>query len=1268
MLNTMSVGAPPGKPSRQSSGASLAAPASHSSTPEPLNSRRSSSIAGHQQSTSSLSPANSEVNLLSPSRVKSQERLIAAAAARRTSMMPGASPRVSPRGSRSVSPAPAAAEGGERRAGGSFRSPSAYLLALVRGGDAKATPLLTSFAEFRNGIKRGVDNLSNRVDYSDEESESDSSGEGEGDGRATEMRSRAGRRIFRPGLRDEIRQRLRRSIRQKAAAGGFVQSGGDLRAPEAAARPTSLLDLVSAVQDEHVQKGEKGAGGKRAKKGPGRAPAPPKHLRPEMLPRWMERMNEAAKARAEAAAVVSGAAEAEAAGPLARESALVGSWSRGVRALVATRGEEALLRNQRELAEIARRNRELDADRRLAELRYETIGALVNRGERHRLKKILKGSVLRSERGLLQATARARAELHEELWNRGERRKREVHQNFQEGPALIARFGQILSAAARRTLQDQKEALLLRLHEQGVLLGRVRAAGNPALRLQRLITLNAIDTDDWVALSPDQLTATHGDRPSRHPRWGTTRATDGPWALTSSATAVAFDLVASVRREVAAPGPPSGPALLRALARLLDAVHPSHELHAFVLANPNAAREAIGERLTALGYFLPGRAGNRLAPPARPEELLEDVRAVLGLVEGRLAATHRFYFEVTVPTWAPWMVGWTSDPVAGSPWPGGDAASFGLASDGTAWHDQRPAPYCEPARLGTGGAERAATLGVVADLRAGEISFYGAGGEALGAAFGPGARCWAPDDADEHAERIRKEHLIPAFALMGPTLPPSPPESPSRSASFREGRAPASGLRPAPPRSGLDALQQQMLLQAAPGAPSSAAPPGRPGRAPARAPARRGGGGAAGAISTRVALKSRREWEQARRRFMAELEVERPRSFSRFPPASHRREYAASVVQLAFRKYRARVQARRRAMQMLWSAIKLQTWLRRMMPQFHARRERAARSIQFWWWYAQGLRFRRLCRRYGLEPEVAVEAAVRVQAAVRHRFAQLARQELAERARLALFRFNRAAKVIQRHARVWLAARLALRLAEMGRRATVIQRVWRGYWARACLEEETWRHLRDYGKRLRERQRRNVAATRVQRWYRARVRARWYKLLSAREVWAVVTLQRVYRGYLVRRDLDVLLDYYDAVVIRRILRAVRARREAIREKIRRFDVERRRREEEEAAKRREEEEGAGGRPGSAASGASRGGFSALSRAGSVGLLHVHSDDDDDDDGGGGGAGRGRRGGAERRGRRRARAGAGSPGQPGLIRAYSTASRRQSVQSMQSEQG
>ncbi|KAJ1529091.1 hypothetical protein HK096_009295, partial [Nowakowskiella sp. JEL0078] len=269
--------------------------------------------------------------------------------------------------------------------------------------------------------------------------------------------------------------------------------------------------------------------------------------------------------------------------------------------------------------------------------------------------------------------------------------------------------------------------------------------------------------------------------------WNCVYATDGLWVgrLLSKPTILLF--LKRTKSQIENHSVESGFSYVQILARLIDAVHPSHQLQATVLSYPLSASQIIRRRLLLLGYDIEWKETKQVMPATGVAGILNavssivddalagntstiDLKTALNIVAAliaRLETEFRFYFEFASPDRCNWRVGLA---VYRSivfqdhdKYPGHNTESFGFASDGKIFWNGKQYDYIEDPQdplifLGF------RTWGIFVDFSVGNISLV-IDGKLQKPAFGYGSSVFTTSEIEYQIKMITSRLLIPFFAL-----------------------------------------------------------------------------------------------------------------------------------------------------------------------------------------------------------------------------------------------------------------------------------------------------------------------------------------------------------------------------------------------------------------------------------------------------------------------------------------------------------------------
>nr|KAJ3421640.1 hypothetical protein HK105_002847 [Polyrhizophydium stewartii] len=239
-------------------------------------------------------------------------------------------------------------------------------------------------------------------------------------------------------------------------------------------------------------------------------------------------------------------------------------------------------------------------------------------------------------------------------------------------------------------------------------------------------------------------------------RWFTVYATSGPWAVKLYSKPLVTEVVNQGLEQIRHLHKDTDTfSYVHILSRMVDMVHPTHQLQATVLAYPLYGVQILKRRVAALGYDL----GN-----ANEDSVLLDHKLaadILRQIHKRLEKEQRFYFEWTSPPRTKWRVGLMTGRHIHSTdhnvYPGQDAFSFGFGHDGQIFNDGESVKYLEDYSqvAALGGVK---TWGLVIDLFHGSLHLV-VDGKMVQAAFGKNAAHFDQYEQD-HGMNLEEKPLI----------------------------------------------------------------------------------------------------------------------------------------------------------------------------------------------------------------------------------------------------------------------------------------------------------------------------------------------------------------------------------------------------------------------------------------------------------------------------------------------------------------------------
>ncbi|KAG9389557.1 hypothetical protein J8273_8850 [Carpediemonas membranifera] len=555
-----------------------------------------------------------------------------------------------------------------------------------------------------------------------------------------------------------------------------------------------------------------------------------------------------------------------------------------------------------------------------SKLSLDIIASVVNATERERLKKMLQTDMARTERDINQNLNAMRLKLASELFNRQKERNKDMYSTLARGYNVISDFGAYVSRSGRSAL----------LYNRGALMSRLEGSVTPKRRpvVENLgIYLNRNDRSPNIRVTLDHLGGSY--RPVEGLDWGFVRATDGPWILNDPSKNVARELVAGLLPDVERR---TADNCLRALARVLDVTHPGHRLYSDVVANPTAALSLLSAHIESLLYRLDPEIGSSLASISS-SSIPAAVKCILEQISARVGRSRGFYMEVTLPPpfTADWVVGLVGDGSVITDHAGLTGQGMAVLSDGTLMSD-----------MGTvelpGGSSLRTTkiLGLFIDQLDFSVRLY-ADGRDMGVVFGTGAGVWPEDVAAKQLHSLRRLHYVPAVSIKPLTVqhPSTPSTGPTKA-----DKATTPGSTPGRPTTASVPRFQVNF-----GSKPFAFPP------PEFMPFDVTQDAEVMTLYTTTACLVPPEQTDlaagglTKAAFVQNLQYERPKGWSKFPPKVHEGASAAMTIQRAYRRHMLKKRLSRHKEEKARAAAVIVTAWRR----YWAKKVEAAVRIQTAW-------------------------------------------------------------------------------------------------------------------------------------------------------------------------------------------------------------------------------------------------------------------------------------------------------------------------------
>ncbi|KAI9190216.1 hypothetical protein H9P43_001649 [Blastocladiella emersonii ATCC 22665] len=393
--------------------------------------------------------------------------------------------------------------------------------------------------------------------------------------------------------------------------------------------------------------------------------------------------------------------------------------------------KETSLRRLQEINKLRNSMDQAEDEELMDHFNTEAMAAIINQGVRTSLLKSRIMSKIGDEKELGNLIQAHKDEFLQQIWNRRLITKRELRTMFRHGAGIMHNLGDLISRTTLDLVNATERNNCVTYLKDGIAWGFV---GNDDVTgiLSRKVFLVGANDSEVVFLHSSRLD--FGLQPNRPDplAWGCVRATRGALRAHAFSRPIELELVQSALRTVeqARDTGDTTTSFMHLLARTADLVHPGHFVLADVIAYPLYAQGVLRHKLLALGYDVQEDAAaaaataNGQAPAAAgvtgaTTNAASNPRSatfaanVLYAMARKLQHTCRFYFEFTVRERTAWRVGFdvfrpgaapgTSD----SGYPGMLDESMGISFDGNVYFMGLPTRYMEganPLLLGRGSA------------------------------------------------------------------------------------------------------------------------------------------------------------------------------------------------------------------------------------------------------------------------------------------------------------------------------------------------------------------------------------------------------------------------------------------------------------------------------------------------------------------------------------------------------------------------------------
>ena len=265
-----------------------------------------------------------------------------------------------------------------------------------------------------------------------------------------------------------------------------------------------------------------------------------------------------------------------------------------------------------------------------------------------------------------------------------------------------------------------------------------------------------------VGLSRSEFNLNPFDENNQEDQWHSVYASAGPWAVKQYARPLIKEIVMQTMDQIKSVPKELDFSYTHILARILDLVHPTHQLQANILAYPLYSTHILKRRLLALGYEVGG--------PNEDLTFVLDNRLALEImkqIDKRLEKDLRAYYEFIVSFRSRWRVGLVAtthySAFSHELYAGRDNYGFGFDSDGLIVINGIEYEYCQELNdMPTTSMSK--VLGILVDMHEGSIHLVH-DSTILPPAFGKGAQAFSDEEQDRQRRLILKNQLIPMFGM-----------------------------------------------------------------------------------------------------------------------------------------------------------------------------------------------------------------------------------------------------------------------------------------------------------------------------------------------------------------------------------------------------------------------------------------------------------------------------------------------------------------------
>ncbi|KAI8914438.1 hypothetical protein EDD86DRAFT_186711 [Gorgonomyces haynaldii] len=705
------------------------------------------------------------------------------------------------------------------------------------------------------------------------------------------------------------------------------------------------------------------------------------------------------------------------------------------------------------------------------------------------------------------------------IWKRRMQTKRDVRHLFQQSTGMLGRLGDLISESSLESIQQFEKNNWAKLCKDVIEANTCELEDIPGYFGQKVLLKPPIHLDE-LKMSTNRTDFYLGSEEAEidPQKWYCVYASQGPWTSKQYAKPMYKEFVMQTLEQVKQISKEGEFSYIHCISRLLDLIHPSHQLPANILAYPLYSAMILKRRLIQLQYDLGSQNDEQASNFVLDHKLALDI---LRQIERRLDKDLRAYFEFLVPSKAIWRVGLAVATRCISYvhdfYPGKDDASFGFDPLGNCIVNDTQTMYLESMQH-SASTNNTKTIGIMVNMHAGNIHLV-VDGKLQACGFGRDAMHFEEQERERQKNLIIKNLLLPCFAVQK-GVGVNPEEQPMMKVNF--------GEKPFTHTINASPLNQTIVHSVSKGLDTIAVMEGGTGKQ----------------YREKMAQEEDEKLHTSLEKsyFKVSLLPDVLKSFSQFPPSVYRRSLAATRIQRAWRKFRGRKMRNAIRKEQFEAAIKIQRMARKKLRKIREVKNISAAKIQKTWrrkmliWVA-------LLRCIYQQPISELHRAAAIIQKKWRNWHMFKNSPLAAKYYRKVEELDAAATKI---AKWWRALSKKLSEQREGRDrldgAVKIQALWRGYMLRKQLKPSLRMKLGDLGLlmlKARETLFRMQAAYKIQRWFRQNMERKILLQKARTRNMAATRLQALWRGFWVRSHTALRFTYGEAIFLTAVYKALK---------------------------------------------------------------------------------------------------------------------------------